>query len=74
MAVRVSPAAFLPVRVLAIQAAKNAVKNQIRAQGLRIWDFTAKDIAIRAEAWLAAHPELIVEARAKAARLGYALP
>jgi hypothetical protein len=29
---------------------------------------------MRAEAWLEAHPEMIAEARAKAASLGYALP
>jgi hypothetical protein len=57
--------ARVAVRVLAQLAAKNEVKHQLRAQGLRIWDFTAKDIAIRVEAWLAVHPELIVEARAK---------
>jgi hypothetical protein len=34
--------ARVAVRVLAQLAAKNAVKHQIRAQGLRIWDFTAK--------------------------------
>jgi hypothetical protein len=59
------------VAVLAQLAAKNEVKNQIRAQGLRVHDFTAKEITLRAEAWLAAHPEMIVEARAKAVRLGY---
>ena len=59
------------VRVLAQLAAKNAVKHQIRAQGLKLWDFTAKDITRRAEAWLAAHPQMIAEARAKAARMGY---
>jgi hypothetical protein len=59
------------VRVLAIQAAKDAVKNQIRAQGEKIWSFSAKDITLGAEAWLAEHPEMIAEARAKAVRLGY---
>ena len=55
-------------------AAKNIVKNQIRAQGLRLHDFAAKEISQRAEAWLEAHPEMFPEARAKAARLGYAIP
>jgi hypothetical protein len=62
--------ARIAVRVLAQLAAKNAVKHQIKAQGLRLWDFTAKEIAIRAEAWLAAHPELVTEAGTKAAKLG----
>ena len=36
--------ARVAVRVLAQLAAKNAVKNHIRSQGLRLWDFTSKDI------------------------------
>ena len=66
--------ARLAVRVLAQLAAKNAVKHQIRAQGLRLHDFAAKEINMRAEAWLLAHPEMFEEARAKAARLGYTIP
>ena len=38
--------ARVAVRVLAQLAAKNAVKHQIRAQGLRLHDFAAKDIRI----------------------------
>jgi hypothetical protein len=52
-------------------AARAAVKNHLRAQGLKVWDFTARDITIRADAWLEAHPEMIAEAREKAASLGY---
>jgi hypothetical protein len=63
--------ARIAVRVLAQMAAKNAVKNQIRAQGLKLHHFAAKDITLRAEAWLDAHPELFAEARAKAERLDY---
>jgi hypothetical protein len=63
--------ARVAIAVFAQLAAKNEVKRQIRAQGLRVHDFSAKDITIRAEAWLAAHPELFAEARAKAAALGY---
>jgi hypothetical protein len=63
--------ARVAVRVLAIQAAKDAVKNQIRAQGLKLWDFSAKDITLRAEALLEERQEMIAEAIAKAARLGY---
>ena len=66
--------ARVAVRVLAQLAAKNAVKHQIRAQGLKLWDFTAKEIAIRAEAWLLAHPEMIAQAQAKAVKLGYTIP
>jgi hypothetical protein len=46
------------VAVLAHQAAKNAVKSQIRSPGLRLWDFTAEEITLRSERMLAAHPEI----------------
>ena len=59
------------IRIFAIQAAKSAVKNQIRVQGSKINKFSAKDITLRAEEWLATHPEMLAEAREKAARLGY---
>jgi len=63
--------ARVAVRVLAQLAAKNEVKNQIRAQGLRLHEFTAKEITLRAEAWLEANPAMIAEARAKAAKFGW---
>ena len=63
--------ARVAVRVFAQMAAKNIVKSQIRAQGLRVHDFAAKEITLRAEAWLETHPELIAEAREKAVELGY---
>jgi hypothetical protein len=59
------------IRVLAQLAAKNEVKNQIRAQGLKVNNFSAKDITLRAEALLKERPEIFGEAREKAARLGY---
>ena len=62
--------AQIAVRVWAHHAAKREVKKQIRAEGLRLCEFTGGEITIRAEAWLAAHPEMIAEARAKAASLG----
>ena len=65
--------ARIAVRVLAQLAAKNAIKVQIRAKGLRIWDFSSKDITLRAEAWLLEHPEMFAEARARAVSLGYAV-
>jgi hypothetical protein len=49
--------------VLAHQSAQKAVKRQLRAQGVRLWDVTAKDISIQARAWLDAHrDQLIAEA------------
>ena len=62
--------AQIAVRVWAHHAANREVKKQIRAEGLRLCEFTGGEITIRAEAWLAAHPEMIAEARAKAASLG----
>jgi hypothetical protein len=64
--------ARVAVRVLAREAAKRQIKNQIRARGERISDYSNKDLTLRAEAMLATHPELIVEARETAAKLGYA--
>jgi hypothetical protein len=64
--------ARVAVATLARSAAKDEAKRQIRAQGLRVHDFSAKEISLRAEAWFAAHPdEMIAEGRAKAAALGY---
>jgi len=48
-----------------------AVQNQIRADGLRVNNFSLRTITLMAEEWLAHHPELIAEAREKAASLGY---
>ena len=62
------------VATLAVVAAKKAVKARIRADGLKLWDFTGREITLRAEAWLLEHPEMFAEARAKAAALGYAIP
>jgi hypothetical protein len=51
------------VIVLARQSAKKAIKAQLRAEGLKLSQFSAKDISIRAEAWFDAHrAELIAEA------------
>jgi hypothetical protein len=52
------------VITLARRSAKNAVKRQLQAQGVRLHDVTAKDIAIWAESWFDAHrDELIAEAK-----------
>ena len=51
------------VAVLARQSARRAIKAQLKAEGLKISQFTAKDISIRADAWFDAHrAELIAEA------------
>ena len=51
------------VIVLAHQSARKAIKAQLRAEGLKLSQFSAKDISIRAEAYFDVHPErLIAEA------------
>jgi hypothetical protein len=45
------------VTVLAMQSAKRAVKADIRAKGLKVAQFSAKEITILAEAHLAQHRE-----------------
>jgi hypothetical protein len=64
--------ARVAVATLAQLAAKKIVKAQIAARGERIWDFTAKEITLRAVAWLEAHPEMYAEARERAVELGFA--
>ena len=51
------------VAVLARQSARRVIKAQIKAAGLKVSQFTARDISIRADAWFDAHrAELIAEA------------
>jgi hypothetical protein len=53
------------VMVLAMQRAKRAVQADIRAKGLKIAQFTARDITEQAEVYLAQHrDELITKAAA----------
>jgi hypothetical protein len=47
------------VRVLARQAAINAVKSELARQGLRVHSVAMRDIHIAADDYLAARPELI---------------
>ena len=63
--------AQLAIRVLAQQCARKAIKEQLRQQGVKLSYVKAREIAAQAKA-MAAHPEIIAEARAKAAELGYA--
>jgi hypothetical protein len=66
--------ARIAVGVWAMQAAKRAIKNQLRAQGLKLWDFTGREITIRAEALLKERPEFMTEAWEKARAMGYLGP
>jgi len=51
-------------------AAKNAVKEELRAQAIRPERVKPAEIAERAKAYLEAHPELFEEAYSRAWRLG----
>jgi len=56
--------------VLAKWLASKAVKEQLRASGIRYWwDCEAKDISKLANIYLAEHPELWNEARLLCAKL-----
>ena len=57
------------VRVLARQAAINAVKSELQRRGERAAHVPMRDIQIRADEYLSAHPELIDEAHARAWRI-----
>jgi hypothetical protein len=54
----------LATNTLARQAAIKEAKHQLSAQGLRVSQFSHRDLVIRAEAYLADHREtLVAEAR-----------
>ena len=48
------------VIVLAHQSAKKAIKAQLRAEGLKLSQFSAKDISIRADAYFDVHRERLI--------------
>jgi 2-iminoacetate synthase ThiH len=58
------------VKVLARLAAKKAVEAELRAKGIRTTLVTPAEISAQANAYLAANPQVYVEARERAARLG----
>jgi uncharacterized protein YecE (DUF72 family) len=62
--------ARIAVRVRAEQTARKAIKEQVRQRGIKLSYVCAKEIIAQAKR-LAAHPEIIAEARAKVATLGY---
>jgi hypothetical protein len=64
------PISASAVHVLARLAAKRAVQEELRSQGVRISLVKPAEIAQQANAYLALHPELYDEARERAQRLG----
>jgi len=63
--------ARIAVRVVAEQCARKTVRENLRRQGVKLSYVPAREIAAQTKL-LATHPEIIAEARAKAAKLGYA--
>ena len=59
------------VSVLARLAAKNAVKEQLRDQGVRLTLVPISEINERAQVYLEQHPELFEAALERAKALGY---
>ena len=70
-----APEPFQPVSrfaicILARLAAKRAVTEELRAQGVRVTLVKPADIAAKANEYLSAHPELYDVARERAQRIG----
>jgi hypothetical protein len=59
------------VRVVAQHCARKTIKERLRQQGVKLSYVSPREIAAQAKLLLAS-PEIIAEARAKAAELGYA--
>ena len=58
------------IKMLARLAARNAVKAQLRGQGVRVSHVPHAEIVARATEYLAAHPELYEQALQRAQHLG----
>ena len=58
------------VYVLARLAARNAVKEQLRDQGVRVTLVPVRQVHEQADEYLRQHPELYDEAREQARRMG----
>jgi hypothetical protein len=58
------------INVLARLAAKNAVKEKLRGDGVRLTLVPPREITEQAQRYLADHPELYREALERALRLG----
>ena len=53
-----------------VQAAAKIIKRNLKAQAVRIWDVSAKDITIWSEAYLQAHRAELVAAANEVVRWG----
>jgi hypothetical protein len=64
------PVSASAVHVLARMAARRAVQEQLRADGVRVSLVKPAEISARAQVYLSQHPELYKEALERAQRLG----
>jgi len=64
------PVSASAVAILARLAAKRAVQEQLRAEGVRVSLVKPAELSVKAQAYLQSHPELYREAKARALRLG----
>ncbi len=53
------------VRTIALYRAKQAVRAELRAKGLKLAEFSARDITLRAEVYMAQHMEELLTAAAR---------
>ena len=70
-----APEPFQPISrsaicILARLAAKRAVTEELRAQGVRVSLVKPAEISVKAQAYLQSHPELYDAAKERALRLG----
>jgi hypothetical protein len=64
------PISATAVHVLARMAARRAVQEQLRADGVRVSLVKPAEISAKAQVYLQSHPELYREALERAQRLG----
>ena len=64
------PISASAVHVLARLAARKAVQEELRSQGVRVSLVKPSEISVKAQAYLQSHPELYREALERAQRLG----
>jgi hypothetical protein len=64
------PISASAVHVLARLAARKAIQDQLRSQGVRVSLVKPADISAKAQVYLADHPELYREALERAQRMG----
>ena len=64
------PISASAVHVLARMAARRAVQEELRSEGVRVSLVKPAELSVKAQAYLADHPELYREAKERAQRFG----